>query len=485
MRLFEMLLIVTDLAGVIMLMFRERLRISKRITAGAFAAVGSAVLLQLLAEGYRWMVVPAYFASVILLLVMAYRWFRKPAATLPRRWTGYAGCVGLIVLLAASTALSSLLPVVHLPVPEGEFKVGTLQLAWIDSARPEPATLQPEDKREIPVQIWYPAALPLKGKPEMLFGGNRELTSPLLKEYARAMQLPDFALQYWRYFRTNSYLDAPLLPSPKPYPVVIISHGLGTGKVFHVSQAENLASHGYVVMALEHPYSSAAALLSSGQIADFRTPLTSEDFITKAKELGEVWVADIAFSIRQLRSFNSGEVSSLFKDKLDLEHIGIMGHSFGGGAAYQATRLLGDITAGINMDGTLFGLDVQEPLTKPFMFMQAESTVQTGEGYAKDAPPHIREHLKQEAKAMLEAVTAGGIHLHVEGAEHFNFTDHQLYSPLFKYTGMTGSIEGEHGAALVNRYVLEFFNKHLKSMESPLIEGPSSSYPEVGFHFQP
>lgn len=480
MRLLEMLLLAANLLGIVILLLRNKWgRIQKISLAAAFAAVGSMMLLQLLMEGYRWMMVPAYLASMLLLWKTAFRLLRKAQDRCSGKWLAYFGYAGLIGLLVLSGLSSSLLPVIHLPVPDGQFKVGTVSFYWTDSTRLELATPEPEDKREVPVQIWYPAQAS-REKPALLFGSNRAL----LEEYAKGLKLPGFALQYWRYFQTNSYLEAFLLPSSTSYPVVLVSHGLGTGKVFHVSQAEYLASHGYVVVALEHPYSSSAALLSGGNIAGFRTPLSSKEIMKEANELGEVWTADVAFSIRQLKELNSGKLPSPFKGKLDLEHIGIMGHSFGGGAAYQATRLMEDIAAGINMDGTLFGLDTKQPLVKPFMFMQAESSMKTAEKIT-EAPADIRGHLELEAQAIQEANGSGGLQVVIQGAEHFNFTDHQLYTPLFQYVGLTGRIQGERGAELVNRYVLAFFNKHLRGMDAPLLDGPNSRYPEVRFEPKP
>ncbi|MNH40751.1 hypothetical protein D3C79_1021140 [compost metagenome] len=70
----------------------------------------------------------------------------------------------------------------------------------------------------------------------------------------------------------------------------------------------------------------------------------------------------------------------------------------------------------------------------------------------------------------------------VEGASHYNFTDLQLFTEMLDFTGMTGSIKGERGAGLINAYVLEFFDKHLKGTGSgELLKEPSPLYPEVKF----
>lgn len=67
------------------------------------------------------------------------------------------------------------------------------------------------------------------------------------------------------------------------------------------------------------------------------------------------------------------------------------------------------------------------------------------------------------------------------GAGHYNFTDLQLYSPLIGLTGMTRGINGTRGAEIVNRYLLKFFNQHLRGTESKLLAGPNVDFPEVKY----
>nr|WP_197253813.1 hypothetical protein [Paenibacillus dendritiformis] len=71
----------------------------------------------------------------------------------------------------------------------------------------------------------------------------------------------------------------------------------------------------------------------------------------------------------------------------------------------------------------------------------------------------------------------------IEGAAHYNFTDFPLFSGLLRYIGMAGDIKGERGADIIHRYVLDFFNKHLKGNGGKLLQGPSSEYPEVKFPY--
>jgi hypothetical protein len=66
----------------------------------------------------------------------------------------------------------------------------------------------------------------------------------------------------------------------------------------------------------------------------------------------------------------------------------------------------------------------------------------------------------------------------VRGSMHVDFTDGALV-PALKYIGMSGEIDGQKMVKIVNAYTLAFFNKYLKGIDSPLLDGPSPDFPEV------
>jgi predicted dienelactone hydrolase len=117
--------------------------------------------MQVLVEGYRWQMIPAYALSGLLFLV----WLLQtivPAGTAlgggldNRLAAGLA--IGLGVLgLAVSIVLPIVLPVFRLPPPTGPYAIGTLTYHWVDAHRGEVFSADPNDQRELMVQIWYPA----------------------------------------------------------------------------------------------------------------------------------------------------------------------------------------------------------------------------------------------------------------------------------------------------------------------------------------
>lgn len=315
---------------------------------------------------------------------------------------------------------------------------------------------------------------------------DEPLFTDLMTQYGNSLRVPGFALSYWKYIGANSYQKANIQPSAAPYPVILISHGLGTGKMLHTSQAENLASHGYIVMGIDHTYSSAATLFPDGTITSFTTELPNENFQQEAGELEQIWLADIKYILQQLQPLNEGHIqeATSFQHQIDLKHIGIMGHSFGGATAYDALKTNPELIAGINMDGTLTNSDEPDDKSegnKPFLFLFSDSFVKNSAQLSANTsiPQEARQLLEKEQRIIRHTIQQGGYGVHIQGTEHFNYTDLQLYSDLLKYTGMTGEIDGKRGSELVNKLILQFFDQALKGTATPPWSELSSTYPEV------
>lgn len=81
MRLFEVLLIGSNLVLLTVLLFMR----NRKIALGAGLAAVCALSVHLIQEGYRWQLAPAYFAAVILFILVAIRIYRNPKSVKPRK----------------------------------------------------------------------------------------------------------------------------------------------------------------------------------------------------------------------------------------------------------------------------------------------------------------------------------------------------------------------------------------------------------------
>lgn len=449
---------------------------------GLGLCIGSSVIfvVQLIVEGYRWQLLLVYIMTALLLLIVLFRHSKKMVNLKIGKLLKYSLSSIIVILLVVSTSLSVYLPVFHLPKLDGPEKVGTQTFHFTDQNRDEVLTEDQSDKRELMVQVWYPTENKNNNKSEALFPKDKEMFKKYIQTYSNSLNLPDFVFDYWKYSKTNSYENVEILPSTSPYPLVLLSHGMGTSRVLHASQAENLASHGFIVVTIDHTYSTFATIFPDGRVTDYKTKMTTID---DRRKIGNIWTQDVEFVINQIEKLNSGAIESQFKGKIDLNNIGVMGHSFGGATAFNTTYLDHRIKAGINMDGSLFEVENRDVINKPFMFIRSESFKDWLVDFKKDKNPdnEITKQLSDELHIIKNVIEHGGNAIYVEGTQHFNFTDLQFYSELIKLTGITGEINGKRGSSIVNQYVLDFFNKQLKGTGGNLIQGPNDMYPEVKF----
>ncbi|MCY8666225.1 dienelactone hydrolase family protein [Bacillus haynesii] len=478
MRTFEILLTLLSFV----MLFQQKMP-RKLAAAAGFTSIG-VLAGQLFFEGYRWQMILIYLTSAALAFFAIFGKRLHIRVWKPLKYGLYALT---FAMLAVSLFLSVYLPVFNLPKPDGAYSVGTKTFHLTDRGREETLTKTPHDKRELMIQVWYPAQGLNGQKQAPLFPEDSSTFHEYIERFADGFGLPAFALDYWRYIKTNSYENATISSAEDRYPVVVISHGFGTSRLLHASQAEHLASHGYIAVAIDHTYSTMATAFPDGRV----TGLTTEQFMNGVSEnsskLGNIWTQDADFVIRQLDQLNR----DAFEGKIDMDNIGMMGHSFGGATAFNAAYSNPGIKAGINMDGSLYNVNGKQAISKPFLFMESSSFMNIknkalsgkisdeeikNSGLTKEEFNKMIEERKKEYKIIDQASM-----VYIEETEHYNFTDLQLYSKLLKQLGMTGDIDGARSADIVNRYVLDFFNKHLKGTGGDLISKPNPSYPEVKF----
>lgn len=117
--------------------------------------------------------------------------------------------------------------------------------------------------------------------------------------------------------------------------------------------AEELASHGYLVAALDHPYDSAAVVLTDGRTIRSRTASTGDRDKDTALSAGwtAVRAADLRFVLTQLDRLGRGEIADPLTGRLDTGRVAVAGHSMGGAAALQAARRDRRFDAVMDLDG--------------------------------------------------------------------------------------------------------------------------------------
>lgn len=424
------------------------------------------LLLHLLVEGYRWQMVPAYLLTSLMVLISGLRLGRPQESRKGPLWRAIAAAGGLLWFVGAA-ALPALLPVPDLPAPGGPYDVGTVTVHLVDEARPEIYSEDPADRRQIMVQIWYP------GQP-----GQQRRPAPYIEDVdiagpaiARRLDLPPFLLDHSALVKTDATVEAPVAGGG-PYPLVIFSHGLRGIRGQNTVLMQELASHGYVVAAIDHTYGSVLTTFPDGRIVFYDEEAVfphDMSFVEAGARLVGVWAEDVIFVSEQIAAWNAGS-NHLLSGQVNVRRLGMLGHSTGGAAALEACASLAACGAALGLDPWIEPVSeriVAGGFDRPLLLMAA--------------PEWLGAENRRRGTLLFENRNAGGYLLTVAGTEHFNFTDIPLLSPLTSLMGLSGPIDGRRGLTIINRYSVAFFDQALKEQPSSLLDGPSPAFPEVAF----
>lgn len=116
---------------------------------------------------------------------------------------------------------------------------------------------------------------------------------------------------------------------------------------------EKLVSEGYVVFTISHTYDSMLATLPNGEILE---PLKKELTQDEKKKLIDIRKDDILFVLNKLEQLNNED--DVIKNKLDLQRIGVVGHSLGGAAVFKASQCDSRIKTIVLFDASLQFFDL-------------------------------------------------------------------------------------------------------------------------------
>jgi predicted dienelactone hydrolase len=328
---------------------------------------------------------------VLLLALAAWRGWR------PSGWIQRSGVIVLLLLAIAPWTLAP--PAPTLPSPTGPYALGSRIFRWVDPARPETATADPNDRRNVVAQVWYPAATGAKGDHPPYIDGLGRLPSMV-------SVLPGFMMRGYGRIDTHAVAGAPVSPE-RPWPVVLFSPGYGAPRAAYTGLVTELASRGFVVVAIDHPYESAVVELADGTLATNIAPAGDADGYMSRQQ--DIRAADITFVINKLAQ------EPALAGRLDLARIVAIGHSFGGPSAVLAMTRDPRVRAAANLDGTPYGELPSAHLDRPFLLIESDLA----------EAPHGQRYVEGNAKLIANA-SAATRRLTIAHANHYSFTDAPL-----------------------------------------------------------
>ncbi len=413
------------------------------------------------------------------------------------------GVVLCVVGLSISIALPIMLPVFRFPHPGGPYEIGTLTYHWVDASRQEVFSTDPKARRELMVQIWYPAKGDLSTPPPprapYVQDGNA-----LAAALARLKHVPEFIFGPLKYVTTNAIPSAAVADDKPDYPVLIFLEGAIGFRQMNTFQVEALVSHGYIVAAIDQPYTAASVAFPDGHQAsalplDQMMPLIHQSYSPAAiapilkgrtfeKGIVPYLAQDVSFTLNQLNNLNQADPNAILTGRLDLQHIGTFGVSLGGIVGSDACRLEPRLRACLYMDAPMPVDVVQSGLQQPTLWLTRDAETMRLERRRSGgwSEADISEHQTTMRRAFenqrgQQDQQSQGYFVQIPGMFHVNLTDIPYWSPLLPWLGVTGPIDGQRAHSIINAYSLAFFDKHLLGRPQVLLDGPARQYPEVFF----
>jgi dienelactone hydrolase len=268
------------------------------------------------------------------------------------------------------------------------------------------------------------------------------------------------------------------------FPLVVFSHGALGLKVSNTSTFLELASNGYVVCSIDHPYDSVFTIDADGhlvtfdrtylqQVVDVNNGVYSEaDTLRLEKEWLQRRTDDIDFVLDTVVAKASGSSSEPVYQLIDPGKIGLMGHSLGGASSAEVARERDDVGAVVDLDADLMGdylgysngkyelNDNVYPV--PLLAILADDVVRLIAAVPNADATVAVQHVMQTAPNAYE--------VHIEGTDHQSLTDLPLVSPFFVFV-ITRTVKKAGGGETadkrqvierMNDLVLRFFNAYLK-----------------------
>jgi dienelactone hydrolase len=348
------------------------------------------------------------------------------------------------------------------PDLKGPYNVGRIDLDVLDANRAEVFTEASDDKRRLLVTLYYPAEVP-KGVEHDAY------TPPYL-----TTQLP--LTEEQQAWTSSGYADVPVRDGS--YPVLLFSPGFGNMTFLYSSLLYNLASEGYVVAALWHPYGTSLTAFPDGTVImrnEAGSPqggATREEQLKELERVGSVWSADMRFVADQLQTWNA--THPLLQGHLDMHRLGAFGHSLGGAASVQAAYEDERFLAAIDMDGTMFGEAERKGSRVPLLFLKSDPPSPSDEqlqGWGitraqfdaeqKEGDDALLTTLAQSSSAKLRTL---------ENSRHNTyFTDH-LFLPLVpqeQRPGFLGNLDPASSFEQIRTWVSDFMAVHVKQAALP------------------
>ena len=350
---------------------------------------------------------------------------------------------------------------VNKPAPSGEYAVGTFTHT-IHTNRDE--VLNPGTKRSVPVRVYYPVLkASVEGMSKIKYM-SRDIANALKKSMHAPINYDKSDAAGDNF--SDCYENAPKIEGMK-FPLIMFNHGLASYREANSFLCLDIASHGYVVISVGHPYDASLTELDDGTKIELHKDTMKRQYepflpgaisvlkLTKSKgtdrELADRFDAIqnkyCKYVLSRVDEWEKDTLSAVdyakenLSDIIDFSNgIGATGHSLGGATAYMLCLDHEEFACGLNLDGALFGNNKGKILRKPF------------------AQISCKTNLKVETRTYIDH-TESVYSVLFQKMQHIAFSDMKHMIPI---KAIVGGLDADLAHEYVCKIHLELFDSYLK-----------------------
>ncbi|KAK1764917.1 hypothetical protein QBC33DRAFT_593649 [Phialemonium atrogriseum] len=262
------------------------------------------------------------------------------------------------------------------------------------------------------------------------------------------------------------------------YPVVLFSSGLNTTRFFYSAIAQTIASRGYTVVTMDHPYETDIVEFPDGTIVYGGNVVADPNNTAPLVHALDVRTNDASFVLHSL-----GVPFVTETDDPDTARAAMVGQSFGGAAAAAAMVNDTRLVAGVNLDGMMFGPVLNAGLGRPgipqsfLVFGSVGHNSSSDDSWGRFLETMHTWHPEEWVKE-----------LSVEGSIHGSYADFGVIADVAGWRddeglvqALIGDITGARTMEILAAYLDDFLQMALRGEDQGLLNGPSSEFPEVQF----
>lgn len=408
----------------------ETNKLKKPINVGLITVL----TLHILIERVRWQMSPIYLLSIIQLILF----FTK--VTIRRKWMTVLGGILSVVFISIGLSLSYMIPVFSLPSVTGAHLIGT---------KIESFTASKEELGIVNIKAWFPIDK---------IGLEKDIYSKNPAESLNGiMGMPGILFSHLKLVQTAAYAVQTKIATTQKLPLVIYAHGAASTNIDNTALLQEIASHGYIVVAVDFDFSFDRYGLNLAQASTLTLSAQKEFVAQLIDKVVPVQTEYISLVVNELknRQYN-------FSETIDFEQVILIGHSLGGTTCSSVKDEEVKPLMIINIDGPM---PLPTDLNVPFLYISSYSPDLSDKELSKKGLPEVKFYRDvkifelENVSSFFKNYRPNRHWVRFISAGHIDFTDIPYMIP----TMATNGYDKEKGHHLKSEVILNFMNHYINN----------------------